>query len=217
MTVEELEKQMKSFKDDFEKTKKDFELKMESARKDAEQWKTIAADKDKELKEFKEKQTAREQEFQASQSAARLAENKSFLDALKKAGKITPAAEVLATKLMESMTQETVVHSYDEGGKKVTHTQLSLFKEMLKTFSKSSVFTSMTHGSQPTRETPEHEEKEENFTQVIKDGVLKTFKVDGAALDERAKSYQEEKRKNGINIDYATALIEAEKLMKQEA
>jgi len=215
MTTEELEKQLKSFQTDLDQTKKDFTIKLETATKDAEQWKSAAFKKDEELKAFKEKAEQAEKDKEKAYAEKRIEEDKHFLEALKKEGKITPAMQETATKLMESMTSETVVATFDmKDGKKVQHTQRSLFKELLKSFQKSNAYSILSRADSYSAETPEGGEESVEFAEIHKDGAVIKAQLDDVDLDKKAKAFQEEMRKIGKDVSYSEALISISKQLK---
>lgn len=216
MTVEELEKQLKSFQSDFESTKKDFTIKLESAKKDAEEWKSVATKKEEELKTFKEKAEAAEKEKEKAYAESRANEDKHFLESLVKEGKITPAMQVTAQKLMESMTSETTVATFDsKDGKKIQHTQRSLFKEFLRSFQKSNAYSILSRAESFSADTPEGGDDTVEFAEIHKDGQIVKAQLDDVDLDKQAKGYQEEMRKVGKDVSYADALIYISKRIKQ--
>ena len=218
MTVEELEKQLKSFQSDFESTKKDFALKLESATKDAEQWKSIAAQKEADLKKFQADAEKAQAEAKKTFAESRAKENRLFLDGLKKEGKISPATETLAIKLMESMTQDAVIATFEQkDGKKVEHTQMSLFKEMLSGLAKSPIFREMSRQANARQSVPGEGEEKEAFADIKSAGSTKRLPLEGMETHLKALEYIEEQRKIGKTVSYEEALIQAEKLISQGA
>lgn len=218
-TVEELLKKFETFEKGVETMKKDFELKIESAQKDAASYKAIALQKEEDLKKFKADAEKAIEEKNKAFAETRKAENASFLEGLKKAGKISAAMEVTCVKLMESMNTETIVHTFEaKDGLKVNHTQLSLFKELLSSFGASPIFRNLTHATAPARIAAQGgEDKEKVFTTVITKAGAQNYEVDGMDLHALAVQFQEDQRKVGITVDYADALIAAEKQLKQAA
>lgn len=218
-TIEELTKQFETLNSSVSLMKKDFDLKLESAKKDAESWKTIATQKEEDIKKFKAEADKAIEDKNKAFAESRKQETASFLENLKKAGKISPAMQETATKLMETMNTETVVHTFEaKDGKKVSHTQFSLFKELLSSLSTTPIFRSMTQSGSQTKETPAGgDASEKSFTVVKTKAGDQTYEVDGQELHAAALQYQEDQRKSGRTVDYASALIEAEKIMKQAA
>lgn len=217
-TLEELTKQFEALNTNVSTLKKDFELKLESAKKDAEQWKSVATQKDEDLKKFKLDAEKALEEKNKANAELRKQETAVFLETLKKSGKISPAMQETAAKLMESMNSEATVYTFEaKDGKKVNHTQLSLFKELLSSLATTPIFRQMTRTGEPTRETPPGTASEVTFTTVKTAGGEKEYQVDGQDLHTAALQYQEDQRKTGRTISYADALIAAEQLMKQAA
>src|SRR3990167_7864251 len=162
LTLDELTKKFETLTTSVDTMKKDFELKLESAKKDAEQWKTVATQKDEDLKKFKQEAETANKEKEKAYAEKRKQEDKIFLENLKKQGKLTPASQEIATKLMESMTSETVVATFEaKDGKKITHTQLSLFKELLGSLAKSPIFSQMSRTDVAERETPDGDQEKQ--------------------------------------------------------
>lgn len=217
MTVEELEKQLKSFQSDFDQTKKDFELKLSSANKEAESWKKVAETKEAEAKAFKEKAETADKEKAKAYAEKRNNEDKAFLETLKKEGRITPAMQEVAAKLMESMTSDETVATFDtKDGKKIQHTQRSLFMDFMKSFQKSNAYTILSRMPEYTPETPDGTQEEVAFAEVHKDGQKVMAHLDDVDLDRQAKAYQEEMRKIGKTIDYSEALIAISKKVSKK-
>lgn len=218
----DLEKQFAELKEQFSTLKKDYELRLDSAKKEAESWKSTAQQKQDELKKFEADAEKATEEKNKAFAEIRITECKHFLEKLKKDGRISPALEVLAAKLMESMTSDVTVYTSEtKDGKKISHSQLSLFKELLSSMAKTPVFRSMTVGGTTGVETPEDSMKgtksAETFMKVRTGGEVKTYAVDDVDLDLMAREYIDEQAKLGRKVDYAEALVQAEKLMRQAA
>lgn len=217
MTVEELEKQLKTFQSDFEATKKSFELKLDAAKKDADSWKSVAEAKDAEAKKFQAAAEAAEKEKQKALSESRAKDFRSFLENAKKEGRITPAVQEIAQRLGESMTSESVVATFEKkDGSKVQHTQLSLFMELIGALQKTSVFRSLTKDNSHV-EGPASEKGEVVYSEAIINGERQRVILDDTDLDERTKLVMAEAAKVGRVLTYGDAMIEAEKLIRAEA
>lgn len=218
-TIDEMVKKFETLETSVGNMKKDFELKLDSAKKDAEQWKTVATQKEEDLKKFKADAEKAIEEKNKAFAETRKAENSLFLEGLKKSGKITPAMQETATKLMESMNTEAIVHTFEaKDGRKVNHTQLSLFKELLASLGASPIFRNMTQVTEPQRNTPGAVIAEEKvFTTVKTKAGEQTYEVDGQDLHTAAIQHIADQQKVGNTVDYASALIFAEKQMKQAA
>lgn len=218
-TVDELMKKFETMETSVANMKKDFELKIESANKDAASYKAIALQKEEDLKKFKADAEKAIEEKNKAFAEARKAENASFLESLKKSGKISPAMQETAAKLMESMNTESIVHTFEaKDGKKVNHTQLSLFKELLSSLGASPIFRNMTQVTAPERTAPGATIAEEKvFTTVKTKAGEQTYEVDGQDLHTAAIQYQADQHKIGITVDYAQALLVAEQQLKQAA
>lgn len=217
MTIEEMEKQLKSFQSDLETTKKDFQIKLDASNKTAEEWKTVAFKKEEEMKQYKEQAEKAEKDKEKAFAENLKRENKLFLENLKKEGRITPALQVLAEKLMESMTSKETIATFEEkDGKKIDHTQLSLFKQMLSSMKKAPIYSSMSRTEDQKPEIPDAD-GETHFMEVSIGGKKQSLPVDGMELHNEALKYQDEQRAKGKTISYETALIEAEKLMRVAA
>ena len=216
-TIEELTKQFEALNTSVSTMKKDFQLQLDSAKKDADSWKSVASQKEEELKQFKEKAELALKERDKAFAESRKQENLSFLESLKKSGKISPAMEDTAAKLMESMTSDVTIHTFEaKDGKKVNHTQLSLFKELLGSLTAAPIFRQMSKTAQIQKETPgSNNGEEKTFTTVKTKAGEVTYEVDGQDLHSAAIQYQEDQRKIGRTVSYAEALIAAEKLMTQ--
>lgn len=217
MTIDELTKKFETLQTGVDVMKKDFELKLENANKDVATFKAIALKKEDELKEFKEKAELAIKEKDKAFAESRKAENLNFLETLKKDAKISPAMAETAAKLMESMTSEVVVATFDaKDGKKIQHTQLSLFKELLASLSKAPVFRSMSQATVATREIPAGTgtEGEKQFVTVKREGGENKYEVDGTELHAAALQFQEDQRKIGRATSYEDALVAAEKILQ---
>lgn len=217
ITIAELAQQLKTFQSDLDQTKKDFELKLNAAKTEAESWKKVAETKEAESKTFKEKAEAAEKEKTKAFAENRKNEDKTFLEGLKKEGRITPAMQEVAEKLMESMTSEDVIATFDmKDGKKVQHTQRSLFMDFVKSFRKSNAYTILSRSPEYTPETPDGTQGEVTIAEIHKDGQKVMARLDDVDLDRQAKAYQEEMRKIGVAVEYSEALITISKKISKK-
>lgn len=217
-TIEELSKELEGLSSFVGVMKKDFELKLGAAKTEATEWKTVAEKKEAEAKQFKEAAEKAEQDKIKAYQESRIKEMKSFLEESVKTARITPASKVLAEKLMESMTSDATVHTFeDKDGKKTSHTQFSLFKEFVNSLAKSKVFSTLTPAVKQTAQSPivEEGDKEIHFQEVKKDGATQNLIVDDYEIGVKALDYQAEMLKIGRKIDYADALIAVTLQVKQ--
>lgn len=220
MTIEELTKKFESMQTEVSVMKKDYELKLDSAQKDAESWKKTAEAKQAEAKKFQEEAEKAKKEKEKAYSEARAKDVQVFLETAKSEGKITPAMQEIAVKLAESMTSEDEIATFGEkDGKKISHTQLSLFKEFVSSLPKIDKTKSLTHGQMIRKETPKSGtgQEEVQTMEAFVNGVKQTVILDDTALHFKAIELQEEYSKKGQRLDYAEALIQAEKLIRQAA
>lgn len=217
-TIEELTKDFETLTGSVSTMKKDFELKLEGAKRDAAEYKSIAEKAQEDLKTFKVDAEKAQKEKEKAFAELRANENKNFLEGLKKVGKITPALQEIASKLMESLTSEAVVHTFEgKDGKKTSHTQLSLFKELLNGFSTAPILRNMSQTPAGVREIPGEQAGEKTFVKVLTGGGVQSYELDGADLDSAANQYIQDQKSLGRTVSYADALIAAERLMKQAA
>ena len=217
MTVEELEKQLKTFQSDFDQTKKDFELKLGTAKKEADDWRQVAQKKEEEAKKFQEEAEKAEKERKKAEAEARKTEHKAFVDRMKAEGKLVPAQEEASLKLMESLSAEGEIAKFTaKDGSSRSHSQLSLFKEMVENSPKRVSF------GYSTRKQGEHSpqlpgegkaEGGEGQIEILHQGKRTMIPLVGADMAARAFEYQAEVRKTqGREIDYGEALIAVEKM-----
>lgn len=211
MTVQELEQQLKKFQDDFDTTRKEFQLKLDNAEKDASKWKKISEDKESETRKFQEEAEKAKKERELALAEARKREVKDFFDRMKKEERITPAQEEMAARLAESMTSETEIATFGEkDGKKVSHTQLSLFKELVASMPKRPRTATLTPGGSFSPPTPEGTgEGGTDYQEVWYGGQKVLAQVDDMDLHVKALEYQEAQRAKNVTVSYEDALIEA--------
>ena len=217
MKPEEIEAKFKEFqsqvdavKTQAELTRKDFELKLESAKKDVDQYRSLAEKREEDLRKFREESEKTKREAEETIAKARKQEIASFTEALKKAGRITPAQEEIMVKLMESMTSEAVVMKFKESdGSEKSHTLLSLFKLFVSGLRKQMNLAQETPGSRVAPITPFQEDEEgEHFMDVqSKAGGTQKMPVHGFELNKKAEEYMEQMRIKGQFISFADALL----------
>ena len=219
-TIEELSKDFESLESSVSVMKKDFELKLDSAKKDTAEWKSIAEKNAADAKKFKEDAEKAEADKKKAYQEARIKEVKSFLDKAVESARITPAARELAEKLMESMTSDAIVYTFEQkDGSKTTHTQLSLFKEFIASLKQSKVFHTLTtqHTKQAATAPLSTDDGGQVRTMAVKkDGATQELIVDDYDLGVQAMEYQQEQRKIGRVIDYGEALIAVAKIRQTQ-
>lgn len=206
-----IDTQKKTFEIQMDTMKKDFELKLESAQREADSWKANAQKREDEIKKYQEEATKAKKDAEEALAKSREQENKAFAERLKREGRITAAQEEQVIKLMESLISSDAVATFKEkDGSTRSHTQLSLFKQLLSSLPVRVNYSESTYGVPPAAETPEIDggEKAAQFMEVItKNGGKQTLPVQGVEIAEAAEKYMEEKRKAGIVVSYADALI----------
>ena len=221
MTMEQMEAKLGELTKGFDAKSKDFELKLAAQKSEADSWKTVAEQKEAESKKFKEEAEKAKTEQLRVSSEARKAEIKSFLEAKKTAGIITPAQQETLEKIMTSLTSETTIHEFsDKDGRKISHTQFSLMKEFVNSITgKKVTYGPITPGAQRTPETPDSAvDSEVHFTEVVvKDKGRVRAVVDDYGFHMKALEYQAEQKKSGITVEYGDALIAVSKAEKQAA
>ena len=218
MTLQELEKSFGELQSSISVLKKDFDLKLDAANKNAESWKAAAEQKQAELVKYQEDVKKANEDRDKALSEARVSEIKSFVEASVKEGKISPAAKDIVEKLMQSMTGDANIATFEQkDGKKVQHTQLSLFKEFIATMAKSPIFRQMSRSGEVQKSATPAGSEEQQFTEVISGGQKKILPADGQDLHLKAIELQEESRKIGKTLSYEDALIQASIAVKVDA
>ena len=213
MTVEELEKQLKSFQSEFDITKKEFQVKLDSAKKETEEWKAIAEKKETEARQFQESAAKAEKERKAAEAQARENESKAFVESKIRDGKLLPAQREMAISLMRSLAAEgEVIASKDKDGATKAHSQLSLFKEIVSALPKR-----IEYGSFETKPGEEisaplpggsDEGETEGVVEVNRGGMKVKLPQTGMDLAAKAFVYQSEfRKKTGRDLDYGEAVI----------
>lgn len=221
MTIAELEKKFSDLTTNVDTMKKDFELKLDAQKKETDSWKTVAENKQKELLSFQETAEKAQKDRDKAYAEARATEIKNFVADLKKSGRLTPAIEEMVLKLMESMTIDTTVISFSQkDGKTVSHSQLSLFKEIfsalpagnhLRSFSKVGE-VSPTLPSQVRTTGSDSAE----YTEIHRGGEIVRVPVDDGDLHAKALKFIEDQKGLGRVFSYGDALIEVSKAEKRE-
>lgn len=216
MTDAEITAKFKSFEDNIGLMKKDFEMKLEAANTDAKQWKETAEKNATALREFEAKAKKAEEDRVKLLAENRKVEIKSFVDLMKKEGRIIPAQEEVLTKLMESMTSESTVHTFEaKDGSKIAHTQYSLIKKFIESMNPHKAFVSMTpSGGSVTRVLPGEEAGEVHFTEIKRGGVKINAIVDEYDTDQLAKNFIDSQAKLGRKVSYEDALLEISRQQK---
>ncbi len=216
MTVQELEAQLKTFQNDFDKTKKEFQLQLDSAKKDADNWKSVAQSKEDEVKKFQAEAEKAQKEKKEAEGKAREQENVAFIEAKIREGKILPAQKDGVIALMKSLTSEGEIIKFSQAdGSTKSHSQVSLFKELLNSLSKRMTYGPQTPvGSQPASPMPRGtgEGETTSFREVIYGGKKQALPEEGADLAAKAFEYQNEyEKKWNRKVSYEDALVAVQK------
>ncbi len=111
--MEQLESDLGKLTSSFETKTKEFELKLGVAERDAATWKELAEKKAQEVKDFEAKLATAKTDTEKAKAESKKAEIKAFVDAAKRDGRIAPASEEAVTRLMESMTGDATVATFD--------------------------------------------------------------------------------------------------------
>lgn len=211
-TPEELEKMFSDLSERQSKAEKDFELQLKSANQNAKEYKELAEKNAEELRKFQVEAEKRDKEHKANLAKSRETEISEFVESNVKAGRIIPALKEKVVAFMKSLTSDGEVLSFEEkDGSKRTHTQISLFKEII-----SKLKTIVPVASEYTRhdvtsvETPDvetGETKSEHFMEVIHNGSKKQLPVQDFDLAEKAEQYIVDQRKQGREVGYEAALL----------
>jgi len=208
MDIKELEKKFTELSDNQEKIQKDFTLKLESAQRDAKQFKELAEKREEENRQLKDRAESAEKEKAKAFSESKKAEVKSFVEAQVKAGKIIPAHKEAVVSFMESLTSEGEVASFtDKNGSKVSHSQLSLFKDIISKMKQVVPVNSEFSVHEVVDGEESGDTTEEKFMEVRSEGTIQKLPLQDEALALKAFEYQAEQLKLGRTIDYGEALI----------
>jgi hypothetical protein len=203
---EELEKMFSEQQNQITSMKKDFELKLESANKNAKEWEEQARTREEDLRKFQEESKKREAEQKEAAAKSSAAEISSFVEAQVKAGRIIPALKEKFVAFMKSLTSEGAVLEFTEAnGAKLSHSQISLFKEIISKLKPVvPVAQEYSISGKQTEELPgeAEEPQEQQFMQIRHEGVQKSVPVDDADLASKCYKYMEDNK-----CDYGTALI----------
>lgn len=205
-TVEELEKMYT----ELDQRQKDTDLKLESAERDAKHYKQLAQTREQELQKFKEQVEQSEKDRKEALSKARDAEVSEFVESKTKAGIIIPAAKEKISKFMRSLDAEKTVVEFSEGdGSKKSHSQLSLFKEIISSMKPViELGTERSFSDTTGADTPDGVEGDEpQFQEVRTEGVIKKLPLSDVDLHLKALEYQENQRKIGKSVEYSDALL----------
>jgi hypothetical protein len=215
MTDAQIESKFKAYEDQLGGMKKDFEVKLEAEKADARQWKETAEKSAVALKEFEAKAKKSDEDRTKVLAEVRKTEIKSFVDTMKKSGQIIPAQEEALTKLMESMTSEVAVHTFEaKDGSKTAHTQYSLMKQFIESLPKHKAFVSMTPANGAVRVQVGQTDTEVHYTDIKRGGNIVTAQVDDFDMDVEAKIYIDSQAKVGRAVSYEDALVEISRRQK---
>ena len=171
------------------------------------------AELESQFAEFSEKQEKEKSDKAAAEAREKAAEKEvsEFVESQVKAGRVLPAIKDKFISFMKSLTSNGAVLEFTEkNGAKVSHSQLSLFKEIIaKLKPVVPVSQEYTQSSGREEELPEGTEDAgvEQFMEVRSKGRIENLPVEGADLAAKAFQFQEEQAKLGRKIDYAEALI----------
>ncbi len=223
MEPKEIEAQLKSFsvqmdemKSINERNKKEFELKLLTADNAAKDYKAMAEKNAEELRQFKADAEKRETEAKKALIVEREKNILEFAAKLIKEGKITPAQEGYIVSFMKSLTSEADIITFnDKAGRKISHNQLSFFKELISGFGGKRVdFSEMKNSSEKIEsETPgDNEQAEEHFMDVRQEGVVRNLPVSDFDLSAKAFEYQADQKKTfNRDVSYGDALVAVQK------
>lgn len=214
MDIKELEKKFQELSDNQAKMEKDFTLKLDSAQKDTKQYKELAEKREEELRQFKESAEKSERERKQSMIEANKTGIKEFVEAQIKSGRVIPAHKERLISFMETLSsEEQVVKFKEKDGSTSSHTQLSLFKDLISKMkpvvpigSEFTVDENMESES-PSDEIEGGEMKAEKFMAVRSEGVVHNYPVKDSDIAEKALQYQEDQKKIGRVVSYEEALI----------
>lgn len=209
---EELEKMFSELEERQAKSEKEHKQQLEMAQRDVKQFKEIADKNAEELRKFKLEAEEREKKITEAAAKARETEIAEFVESQVKAGRVLPAFKEKLTAFMKSLTSESTVLEFTEkDGSKRSHTQVSLFKELLTKILK----PVMPVDGQEFSVAGESEEEEidgtqqpvQKFAEIIVGGEKKKLPVEGADEAARAYEYQAAQKKLGREVSYEDALI----------
>lgn len=211
-TIEELEKLFTETQTQVSVMKKDFELKLDSANKTAKEYQELATAREEDLRKYKQEKEATELKHKQDLAKSRETEISEFVEAQCKAGKIIPAFKERLTAFMKSLTSESEVMKFTEAdGSTRTHTQISLFKELLSKILKPVMPLEeelSTHEQfSETTEEGEDASKKTHFTEINVGGEKKRVQVDEVDIAAKAYKFQDEQKKLGRDVTYEDALI----------
>lgn len=216
-TVDDLKKQYSEMNARVSAMQKDFELKLESANRTADEWKKQAEKREEDLRSYQEKHEKEEKERLAAAAKAKESDILGFAESQIKAGKITPAVKDKIVAFMKSLNAESAVLEFTESdGSKRTHTQISLFREIIGNLKPivpvGKEFTRSGNQSVESPSDSETDQETEQFMEVHAPGGKKTLPVAEADLAAKAFEYQEKNK-----VSYEDALVAVSKLQKTEA
>jgi hypothetical protein len=210
ITIEELEKKFAETQNQVSVMKKDFDLKLESANKTAKEFQELAEKREEALRKFTQEAEANEKTRKEQAAAAHEAEIQAFVEDQVKAGRILPAFKEKITAFMKSLTSESTVMKFSEkDGSMRTHTQISLFKELIaKMKPVVPVSTEFSLAENAEIENPDGSDTPvEQFAEVLDKGQRKKLPIEGVDLAAKAYAYQEAQAKLGRSVGYDVALI----------
>lgn len=213
---EEMEAKLKSYDEKLGQIEKNFQLKLEAAQAESTQWKTVAEQHQAEAKKFKEETEKIQKDLQESKKKAQEAEVVSFVDEMIKGDILIPAQKDGVVAFMRSLASEGEVHKFQEkDGSTRSHSQLSLFKELISKLPKRKNLTTFSKSGDFRSETPDNGAGEpQHFQEVIYGGKKQNMQVDDVDLATKAFEYQAEQQKLGRSIGYDDALIAVEKMSR---
>ena len=204
-TLEEMEKLFNETQEKVDLMRKDFDIKIEAAGREVQQYKTLAQDSQSELKRKESEFAEREKKRSEAAAKARETEIREFAEGKVKAGIILPAIKGKVEALMMSLTADKAVAEFTEAdGKKISHTQISLFKEIvsaMKPVIQLGKEVSFAGSTEPER--IEGGQEQNQFVEVIKGGSKQKLPMADMDLHLKAMEYQEKNK----GKSYEEALI----------
>ena len=217
-TIEELEKLFEKTQSDVDLMRKDFQIKLDQANSDAKQYQELAKSAQEALKKFQEDSKKAEEKRVADLAKAKESEIHEFVESKVKMGIIVPAIKEKIMTFMKTLGSEAVVAEFAEAdGKKISHNQISLFKEIISQMKPAvQVGKEVSFAGYNGTESPEGgSEKETQFMEVRKDGQTVKLPVADLDLHEKTLEYVENQKKAGVAVSYGDALIAVSKSQKK--
>lgn len=212
---EELEKMFSELSTRQSSFEKESNQKIEMAERNAKEYKDLADKNAEELRKFKQDAEAREKESKVALEKKFESEISEFIEAQVKAGRFIPALKERIKTFMKSLTSEGEVLKFTEAnGAVLSHTQLSLFKELiLKLKPIMSVETEYSVAEVASAAAPDDAggdapaAPQKHFAEITVGGEKKRIEVDEVDIAAKAFQFQEAQAKLGRSVSYEDALI----------